>query len=322
MNEDEMTAREWFQRYGSSYPNRAERINICAEELDITKRGARRVMVQLEREYFENPTASPLKAAKILLVDIETSPMEVYVWSLKVYDKYISPSNVIKDWAILSWAAKWLCDGKVMSAIVSPKDAIKRQDSKLIKPLWELLNEADIVIAFNAWKFDLRKINTRFLVNDLPPPMPYQVIDPLREARKHFAFSSNKLDYINEQLELSRKMDTSFSLWKRCVTGDGNALLEMEEYNRKDVVVLEDNYFTIRPWIKSHPNLSLFVETDEEACPTCNNPISEEDWGGYYTTPSNRFRAFRCSSCGAIGRSRFTDLDKKKRKKLVVSTAR
>ena len=37
----------------------------------------------------------------------ETAPMEVYVWGLK-YNNYISPSNVIKDYSVLCWSAKWL----------------------------------------------------------------------------------------------------------------------------------------------------------------------------------------------------------------------
>ena len=37
------------------------------------------------------------------------------------------------------------------------------------------------------------------------PPMPYKTIDTLKVARKEFAFSSNKQDYITKFLGLEEK---------------------------------------------------------------------------------------------------------------------
>ncbi len=75
---------------------------------------------------------SPIGAPKILLFDIETSPMEVFVWSL-IGNKYIQPNNIIKDWNVISWAAKWLCDSTVTSDIQTPEDAIDRDDSRVLQ---------------------------------------------------------------------------------------------------------------------------------------------------------------------------------------------
>ncbi len=54
---------------------------------------------------------------RILLFDIETAPMEVFVWGL--YKQFIPHTNVIKDWFILSWSAKWLYEDKILSAVVT-----------------------------------------------------------------------------------------------------------------------------------------------------------------------------------------------------------
>lgn len=256
-------------------------------------------------------------AAKVLILDIETSPMEVYTWGL--YKQRISPNNVIKDWACLSWAAKWLCDSKIVSKSVNIREASAREDYRIIVDIWKLLDEADIVIAHNAKRFDIRKLNARFLQNGLKPPMPYQVIDTLVESRKAFAFSSNKLDYISNLVDGPAKDETTFDLWKRCVTGDKEALKEMEEYNRQDIVVLEDVYFAIRPWIKSHPNMGLYVESVEPVCPNCGN--TDLTWRGHYYTQAGRYRAFRCY-CGAIGRHRSTNIPKEIRPQMGRSTAR
>ena len=193
----------------------------------------------------------PRSTARILLFDIETAPMEVYVWGL--HDKrnqYISYNNVIKGRSVLSWAARWLFESEVMSEVATTSEARNRKDKRVLYEMWQLLEEADIIIAHNAQQFDVRRLNARFILNDYGPPMPYRVIDTLTEARKTFDFESNKLDDLNEQFGLSKKLPTDFDLWKRCVTGDASALEEMVTYNRSDVIALEELYLVLRPWIK------------------------------------------------------------------------
>jgi hypothetical protein len=67
-------------------------------------------------------------------------------------------------------------------------------------------------------------------------------------------------------------------------------------------VALEELYLKLRPWIKSHPNLGLYVEG--EVCPTCGS--DQITWKGKYRTPAGEYKTFRCE-CGAIGRSRHSE---------------
>jgi hypothetical protein len=108
-------------------------------------------------------------------------------------------------------------------------------------------------------------------------------------------------------------------LWDKCVHHDERALKKMLAYNKRDVVVLEELYLKIRPWIKGHPNLALYIDTDRTICTNCMN--DELEWGGFYTTPSGRYKAFRCNKCGAIGRNRSSDLTKEERDQLMLSIA-
>jgi hypothetical protein len=269
-----------------------------------------------------NPVRSRLggdikEAAKILLFDLETAPMEVYVWGLRQASGWIQPHSIIKDWSVLTWSAKWLFDAEVMSARVSPDEATARTDSSVMQGLWNLLDSADIVIAHNGARFDIRKINARFILNGYSPPMPYRIIDTLRVARRQFDFSSYKLDYINKLFGIGTKTETKFDLWKDCVTGSAKALTQMSEYCDNDVLILEEQYLAVRPWIKGHPNLALFVDTDQEICTNCG--CTELEWKGRYFTPAGRYKAFRCTSCGAIGRSRYSDLSKEDRDKIHLS---
>lgn len=265
-----------------------------------------------------NNAPKSTKMPRILIFDIETAPMEVYVWGL--YKQTIPPDNIINDWFIIGWSGKWLFEPSIASDIVTPEEALAKSDVRILRGMWDLLEEADIIIAHNGEKFDARKLNARFITNGMTPPSSYHLIDTMKESKRHFAFSSYKLDYINKILGLECKKETTFKLWKRCVQGDEEALYEMNEYNEQDTRILEDLYVKLRPWIKSHPNLGLYMDTDKSVCPNCGN--ENLSWKGFYYTPAGRFRSFRCNSCGAIGRSRYSDLSKEERLKLVASVAR
>jgi hypothetical protein len=286
-----------------------------------SRRYARDILDKLQGKIsceFKEEEVNPKGPPKILIFDLETSPMEFYGWRLG--KQYIRHHSVIKTRACLSWAAKWLCDDKIMSDVVSIEEARNRTDESIMKTLWELFESADILIAHNLNYFDLKMANTRFLLNNLPPFSPVQKIDTLKEVRKHFYFPSNSLKAITKELGLHEKLETNHSLWDRCVTGDKSALDEMVKYNKQDVSILEEVYFEIRPWIKSHPNVGLYVESYSPLCPNCGS--YDLNWGKYYYTPTGKYKAFRCKSCGAIGRNRHTVYPKEKRSILTVSTAR
>jgi hypothetical protein len=254
---------------------------------------------------------------KILLFDIETAPMEVYVWRL--WKNVVTPGMVIKSLSMLSWSAKWLFEDKVMGERVTTNEAFNREDGSILGNLWNLLNEANLVVAHNGATFDVKIANARFALAGLNPPMPYRVIDTLRHTKKIFNVPSFKLDELNAFFGLDLKMEhEGMELWKRCVNWDHLALDKMLKYNKRDVVILEELYLKIRPWMKGHPNVGLYINTDEEVCTNCGN--ENLTWGGHYFTPAGKFRSFRCE-CGAIGRSRFSDLDKETKARLLLSIA-
>lgn len=238
---------------------------------------------------------------KILVFDIETAPLKSYTWG--IWNQNIGLNQLIDDWFMLTWAAKWLFSDTVMSDKLTSKEAIEEDDKRITKNLWKLIDEADIVIAHNGDKFDIKKINTRFLKHRLGLPSSYQSIDTLKIARKTFSFTSNKLDALATFLGFEGKMSTGgFDLWKRCMEGDKEAFLIMEEYNKQDVVVLENVYLELRPYAKSHPNIGLYVGDGIERCPCCGSdqvtPNSE-----YYSNTSV-YVEYLCNSCGSRSRTK------------------
>lgn len=229
--------------------------------------------------------------AKILFLDIETAPSLGWVWG-----KW--QQNVIDfktDWYMLSFAYKWAHENQVHVLGLNDFKSYKRDtenDKQLLKALWKLLDEADIVIAHNGDSFDLPKINTRMLTHKMRPPTPYKTVDTLRIAKKAFAFDSNKLDDLGRYLGVGRKLPhTGFHLWRGCMNGDTGSWDLMKQYNAHDVELLEQVYYIMRPWDKNHPN----VNKGQQACPKCGS-YNVQRRGFSYTLLRKKQR-FQCSNC-------------------------
>lgn len=238
-------------------------------------------------------------APKVLIFDTENAPNLASVF--QVWQQNIYPAQLIADWYMLSWSAKWMNDNQMMSDVLTPRESRNEDDSRLMRGLWNLMDEADVVIAHNAVKFDIPVVNTRFLLNNMTPPSPYQVIDTLKIARREFNFTHNKLDFLADRLGIPhKKLETEHKLWLDCRNGDKKALKYMLEYNEMDVVVLEEIYYKFRPYIKSHPNFNLFMDTDG-VCSTCGSENLKKK--GSYNTTVNRYDNYVCRDCGSYTRT-------------------
>ena len=93
--------------------------------------------------------------AKILYLDIETSPNVGYTWGK--WDQNVI--EFIQEWRLLGMCNMWEHEGKVKD--VYPKNVTKydyRDDRELVARVWDLLDEADFVVAHNGDKFDLKKL--------------------------------------------------------------------------------------------------------------------------------------------------------------------
>ena len=253
--------------------------------------------------------------AKILIVDIETSPLKAYVWRRWKQNIYLD--QTISEWFMLCWSAKWLYSNEVLGDVLTSDEVLKENDSRITTSLWKLLDEADIVIAHNGKRFDIPKMNSRFLLNELPPPSPYKQIDTKEVAAKQFGFSSNKLDALLIYFGEERKLDTDFELWVKCMNGDKEALDYMLTYNKKDVTQLEKVYLKLRPYIKGHPNLGVYTVTEQNQCGHCGSTNLTPN--GKMHNNVSQYNTYRCDECGAISRERTTSNTIKKRKNLLTT---
>jgi DNA polymerase III epsilon subunit-like protein len=259
-------------------------------------------------------------APNVLVFDIETLPIVGNFWDTG--KQYISHENILEDWVVLSWSAKHLFSSQIHGDILTREEIARRNsqvfvplgekdhnaDERIVRRIWKYLDDADVVITQNGIKFDVRKLNARFLYYRLPPYKPFHHIDTLKAAQAAFGSSSHRLGYMTEWLGLTRKRHTDFSLWTRSQIGDPDALKEMYDYGLNDTTILEEYYARIRAWIPNHPNFSAYTNSyvdahDEVSCPVCRHPIHKSHINGTYRTAlGNEYDSFRCPHCGAVGR--------------------
>lgn len=241
---------------------------------------------------------------KILFFDVETAPTLGYVWG--IYEQNVLATE--KEWYMLSFAYKWEHQSRTYVKALPDYKTYKKDptdDSELVKELWELFDEADIIVAHNGDRFDIRKTNARFISNGLNPPSTYQTIDTLKVARRYFAFNSNRLNDLGEHLGLGKKAETGgFKLWADCLKGVKSAWNTMKKYNKQDVVLLEKVYRALRPWQTNHPNRNVIDQTDSN-CPTCGEDSLQKR--GFSHTRVYTYQRMQCTSCGAWCRSRFSE---------------
>ena len=264
-----------------------------------------------------------IKKARILVFDIETLYIVAGLWG--PWNQNIQPHQIFKDWCMLSWSAKWLYSSDIMSDILKPDEIPDRDDKRICESLWKLINAADVIISYNGNAFDVKAIQTRFAKHDMPRPMIGRSIDMFRVQKDQFRHTYNRLDWVNQVFDIKCKDKTCFQDWIDCDNGDAVALKKMLDYNINDVKILEELYLKIRPWIKNHPNLALFSDTETEMCHTCMGGDLNWQPNGhdeYYITSVGKYQMYRCNKCGALGRSRTTALKKSKNKVVLTNVAR
>lgn len=232
---------------------------------------------------------------KILLLDIETSPIIAAIWTL--YE-----ANAIwveRDTHLLSFAAKWYGERHVKTYCLPDYPRYKshmHDDKPLCRDLWKLMDQADIIIAHNGDSFDIKKINARFVLHGMKPPSPYKTIDTLKVARRVFKFDSNKLNNICRYAGIGEKLPhTGAKLWQDCCNGDPKAWRTMRRYNARDVSpMLEGAYDLVKPWMPNHPDLNLY--TGGKGCPACQSPHVTKQ--GLKVSKTRRVQQLKCQACG------------------------
>lgn len=238
--------------------------------------------------------------AKVLFYDLEVSPRIGYYYG--TYD--VTPIKEIRPPILLSIAWKWLGEKKTNCLTLYDRATVDPyNDRLLVNELWNLLDEANIVVAHNGKRFDDKMSNYFFIKHDMDPPSPYKEFDTLQTAKKYFKFDCNKLDYLGKMLTGQGKTEVTYGdVWEDLLEGNKKEKKKasdlMKDYNIRDVEVLEKIYLKMLPWATNHPNMALYAG-QEHICPRCGNDSEFEVKSYRRTGMQVNAIQYRCKKCGA-----------------------
>lgn len=238
-----------------------------------------------------------MRKAKIIIFDIETSPVENLRFQ-KDRSPYISSNTITHDSYMISAAWKVLGE-KSIHFVASQK---VWDDFKTVKTLRNILASADILIGHNIDKFDLKYLNARLIYHSLPPLPIIATVDTLKEVKKVAFFTGHSLGYLASYILDEEKINVNFDLWKKVVNGNKSALKEMVAYNKQDVVVTEKWYNHLKPYMKTHPHMGVFTgENRLCSCNKCGGTHLKKN-GFRVTTAGLKKQEIQCLDCGSYQR--------------------
>jgi len=154
-------------------------------------------------------------------------------------------------------------------------------------------------VGWNAKRFDVKWVNSEFMVENYPPPSPYAQIDLMQEVKRTARFMSNKLDYISGRLLRDHKHKYSMAeMWRVVDNPETDEAVRKREWNKmkryaiKDTNLLDPIMDDLLPWIKMpHP----VSESDEALCHKCGSDNLVRK--GYALTLTGKYQRFRCNDC-------------------------
>lgn len=231
---------------------------------------------------------------RILLFDIESAPNLSYCWG-KWQQNILSFE---RERFLISFAYKWLGDGGIkVKSLRTCKGKTPYDDYFLVRELWGLMNQAEVVVAHNGRDFDCKLAQAFFVKHQMKPCRPYKIVDTKLVAKRHFFFNSNSLNDLCKYLGLGRKVKHSgFNMWLECMQGDEDALKRMELYNKHDIELLEALYLRMRPFMDNHPNLNVMRDRSV-ICPCCGGKVMQKR--GWHITRVSRAQRYQCRTCGS-----------------------
>jgi exonuclease len=234
---------------------------------------------------------------KTLFYDLEVSRAIAEGYGNKWEFKLV---KLIRPQELMCISYKWLGDKKVTWK--SRHDFASMRE--FIEFIRDLFDEADILVAHNARKFDNRMANRYFIKFDVDPPSPSYTVDTLQVARSNFKFESNSLNDLCEFLDLGQKEHITYAdLEHDFMSGNPKrkTLSLMKKYNNMDVELLEKLYFKFLPYINNHPNVAR-IGNRPDACPKCGGHRLIRK--GTRTTSVSRYFRWKCKDCKGWCRDR------------------
>lgn len=232
--------------------------------------------------------------ARMLAIDIETMPGLVYTYDL--FQPVISHKAIVEPSRIICYSAQWYGEKKVQFSSEyhdGPKE--------MLESLWNVMNEADIVLGYNTQRFDVPWIRGELMMNGLTAPSPVKHIDLFQTIKSNTRLMSKKLDYVSHRLLDDKKIDVNtMTLAIECQSPDPEvqrkAWNKMRTYSKKDTALL----FPIFDQIKSFVKMPHPLAEGDDRCRHCGSYNLHSR--GTAKTLNGSYQRFVCTDCGSWNR--------------------
>lgn len=231
---------------------------------------------------------------RILVIDVETRPMESRHWGL--WGQNIAISQIQKPDGLLCFAAQFHGERKVHFA-----SQWNNGERAMVKEAHALMDEADVVLGWNSKKFDVPWLQRLFVEQRLPEPSPFKQLDLMRAVKQKVRLPSYKLDFVAQWLGVGKKLRTGgYHLWDDVLAGCPAAQGKMRRYNIQDTKLTGEVYTELksRGWVSSPVNAAIL---GGHVCPHCQSEKLQAR--GYEETPTRRYKRWKCLDCNRWSRS-------------------
>lgn len=224
--------------------------------------------------------------SNILILDIETAPITALVWGL--FNQNIGLNQIRDNGGILCVGMKW--QGMKGTVLVSKWE---HGYEEMLKTVHAAISSADAIVTYNGDRFDLPKLRGGFAEIGLSPPPPTNSIDVYKSVKK-LGLISNKLAFVGPFFKIGKKIATGgMELWTGVMDGDKKSQKLMEKYCVQDVVLLEQTYDRLLPYLVNHPNIG----GGTGSCPQCGSTNLHSR--GNRLTKLLRIQRMQCQDCGS-----------------------
>jgi len=251
-----------------------------------------------------------VREPNLLAYDIECTGLLGYsygVWETNIH-------KVIEQPILLSFSYAWVDPSRLSDPKYEPKVHCRtiaqmetyswdpKDDTLLVKELYQLFTKTDITLGHNSKQFDDKMANMFFIKHKLKPVVPHQQLDTKLIAKQIMRLPSYSLNYLSDFLGKGRKTETTHAdLWWDIICGGAaglKAAKKMAIYNNQDVKLTIDDFRVLFPWYRSPVSL-LRIANLELACPYCLQSDYHEE--GTRATKTGRYQRYQCNVEGCYG---------------------
>lgn len=282
---------------------------------------------------------SVLKEPKMLVFDIETSPLQAYLWQpgkqVVRHGQLLPGQNM---WEIICITYAWVHGGPVGCIKWTPE----RGTAGVVEDFDALASTADICIGKNNKSFDNKQINSARMFANLParPEWIKYTADLEQQMRRYFRLPSQSLDYISHKLGLGGKRKMEFQDWidisqwmvcQKILAGEDmrpdhldkmlkvlynktneeviktgeKAFNKMCTYGKKDSADTRTLWKYLSKHFEPIYNKAVF-NSIEDGCVSCgNNDLCKDGFG---ITKVGKYQVYKCKSCGYKGNRKLVSL--------------